>query len=561
MVLNAEIYSLISTSPPPVEKKSWKKPRNERVFDPSKYSTRLIALKLAYLGKRYNGFEHHSNQNTPLPTIEEELWKALNKARLIFPQGANPMSPGEVNWEGCEYSKCGRTDKGVSAFGQVIGIRVRSNRPLPKKRKEFGSEGAEKVEKGPAANEFNTLPRENAVEMASPALAPSKAQAGDLSSDSLGIDDPDLEETFNFDPIADEIPYPSLLNRLLPPDIRILAWCPAPPVDFSARFSCRERRYRYFFTQPAFVPTPRHLGHPFSSSSKVKDGWLDVSAMREAAKLFEGLHDFRNFCKVDGGKQISNFERRMFFADIEEVGDVTSGLGFVNGTQFVPPGRVETECPKVYTFTLHGSAFLWHQVRCMVAILFLVGQGLEQPSIVSELLDVEKNPRRPTYEMASDTPLVLWDCIFPREDDPERKDAMQWLYVGDGPGAGDAKHGTAGLMDDLWKVWRERKIDEMLAGSLVDVVSRQGNRVEDLEVGNGKKGSKSQKVFDGGDIPRLQGTYIPVMKKPMMDAVDVINEKYAVRKGFESAEDLKLQGFRRLGKPSGETPVVDDEDE
>lgn len=559
---------MISTSAPELEvvKKSWKKPRNERAFDPSKYSTRLIALKLAYLGKRYNGFEYHSGQTTPLPTIEEELWKALNKARLIFPQGANPVNPGEANWEGCEYSKCGRTDRGVSAFGQVIGIRVRSNRPLTKKIKEVMSEengdGSVKESKeSQGTNEFHTLPRENAVEMASPALSPSRAKTQDLQSESLGIGDPDFEGALNFDPIADEIPYPSLLNRLLPPDIRILAWCPSPPLDFSARFSCRERRYRYFFTQPAFVPTPHHLEHP-SSVSKVKDGWLDIAAMREAAKLFEGLHDFRNFCKIDPGKQISNFERRMFYADIEEVEDSNSGLGFVNGADFVSPGSVEQGHPKVFTFTLHGSAFLWHQVRCMVAILFLVGQGLEKPSIVSELLDVKKNPRRPTYEMASDKPLVLWDCIFPREDDPERQDAMQWLYLGDGLGAGDAKYGTAGLMDDLWKVWRERKIDEMLAGSLVDVVSKQGDKVEKLSAGNGKKGSKSQKVFDGGDVPRLQGTYIPVMKKPLMDAVDVINEKYAVRKGFENAEDLKMQGFRRLGKASrGATPVIENADE
>jgi tRNA pseudouridine38/39 synthase len=469
------------------------------------------------------------------------------------------MNPGEVNWEGCEYSKCGRTDRGVSAFGQVIGIRVRSNRPLPKKRKEAVTEVSVEAAAG-AVNEFNTLPRENAVEMASPALLASRTNPQD-QSEPLGLDDADFEEALNFDPVADEIPYPSLLNRLLPPDIRILAWCPAPPLDFSARFSCRERRYRYFFTQPAFVPTPHQLENPSVSASKVRDGWLDIAAMREAAKLFEGLHDFRNFCKIDPGKQISNFERRMFFADIEEVADSTSGLDFVNGPEFVPPGNLEKGCPKVYTFTLHGSAFLWHQVRCMVSILFLVGQGLEKPSIISELLDVGKNPRRPMYEMASDTPLVLWDCIFPREEDPERKDAMQWLYVGDGPGVGDAKFGTVGLVDDLWKVWRERKVDEMLAGSLIDVVSKQGNRVRELNAGMGKKGSRSQKVFDGGDSPRLQGTYIPVMKKPRMDAVDVINEKYAVRKGFESAEDLKLQGFRRLGRSSGGTPVVEDADE
>lgn len=44
-----------------------------KAFDASKYSTRLIALKFAYLGQKYNGFEHHKNNTTPLPTIESTL--------------------------------------------------------------------------------------------------------------------------------------------------------------------------------------------------------------------------------------------------------------------------------------------------------------------------------------------------------------------------------------------------------------------------------------------------------------------------------------------------------
>lgn len=28
-----------------------------------------------------------------------------------------------------------------------------------------------------------------------------------------------------------------------------------------------------------------------------------------------------------------------------------------------------------------GQAFLWHQVRCIVAVLLLVGQGLEEPEV------------------------------------------------------------------------------------------------------------------------------------------------------------------------------------
>jgi tRNA pseudouridine38/39 synthase len=194
----------------------------------------------------------------------------------------------------------------------------------------------------------------------------------------------------------------------------------------------------------------------------------------------------------------------------------------------------------------------------MVAILFLVGQGLEPPTIISELLDVQKNPCKPTYDMASDTPLVLWDCVFPQEGDEDRKDAIQWLYVGDEMGAGDAKYGSGGLIEDLWEVWRERKVDEILAGSLVDVVVKQGSAISELTSKSVRKGPKSQKVFDGDDRPRLQGNYIPVMKKPRMDTVQAINEKYAVRKGFDNAEDMRIQGYKRLNKPS---VIIDDADE
>lgn len=45
---------------------------------------------------------------------------------------------------------------------------------------------------------------------------------------------------------VEELDYPKLLNRVLPADIRVLAWCPAPP-DFSARFDCRQRTYKYYF--------------------------------------------------------------------------------------------------------------------------------------------------------------------------------------------------------------------------------------------------------------------------------------------------------------------------
>ncbi|MCJ1261169.1 hypothetical protein MMC22_001033 [Lobaria immixta] len=541
-----------------------KKPRRNRIFDPSKYSTRFIALKFAYLGQRYNGLEYHANNITPLPTVEEELWKALNKARLVFPTPNPLLQDGDVNWEGCDYSKCGRTDRGVSAFGQVIGLRVRSNRPLNVLRDNAPPTVVDDAGKNNVflSNTETALPHSSPAEDA-------PANAASVASDN--------REALSFHPIRDEIPYISVLNHLLPPDIRVLAWCANPPADFSARFSCKERRYRYFFTQPAFTPTcgasgllPNRLN--VKGSDRQREGWLDIEAMREGAKKFQGLHDFRNFCKVDPGKQVENFERRIFYSDIEEV---TPGIRYLGlpgfqehedsnlGPIVSPPASSSDQVikPKTYAFALHGSAFLWHQVRHMIAILFLVGQGLESPDLVSELLDVQKNPQKPMYEMAEDAPLVLWDCIFPGQGKDPRKDDLQWLYVGDSTdfensvaqasdGKGNSKYGLGGVLDRMWEVWRQKKMDELLAGTLLDLIVDQGDQhaITDQHlgelVGRAHRSSGSQKVFMGGNRPRQVGNYIPVLEKPKMESVETVNAKYAKRKGFEANAETKAAGFR-----------------
>ncbi|EGP91152.1 unnamed protein product [Zymoseptoria tritici ST99CH_1A5] len=478
-----------------------KKPRKApKPFDPSRYNTRLIALKFAYLGGAYNGYEHHTNNTTPLPTIEEELWRALRKVRLIFPAFKPEKSEDDVEWEGCEYSKCGRTDRGVSAFGQVVGIRVRSNRPKPSPRSAENAEVEEET-------------------------------AADAAKQDSTPDDT-LEKPF--DPVADELPYIQLLNRVLPSDIRILAWCPTPPSDFSARFNCKERRYRYFFTNPAYMPLP---GSSASKRRGAEDGWLDISAMQQAAAKYEGLHDFRNFCKVDASKQIGNFERRIFHAGIHKV----EGTG---------------EGPELYWFEVRGSAFLWHQVRHLVAVVFLVGQGYEDPSVVDYLLDVEKTPGKPAYEMASDVPLVLWDCIFPNAEalangdhgSGERNskgyvDDMDWVYVGDDrggrdpakralPAVEDGKHGRNGIMEELWSLWRKRKMDEVLASSLMTVVAAQGQQFTPAQLEASSGSNRSARLFDGSGVPNTVGKYIPIAQRKLLEAPDIINARYALRKGL-----------------------------
>ncbi|NWW98993.1 PUS3 synthase, partial [Caloenas nicobarica] len=298
-----------------------KKPPNgpKRPFDFSAHGRRRAALKIAYLGWGYQGF---SSQENTQNTVEEQLFRALRTTRLV------------PDRQTARYQRCGRTDKGVSAFGQVISLDLRSN-----------------------------------------------------------LKQPSSAET------AGELRYAHMLNRVLPPDIRVLAWAPVGP-EFSARFSCLQRTYRYFF--------PRET--------------LDVALMHRAAQRYVGTHDFRNFCKMDVANGVTNFQRTVLSAAVTPAD--------ADGAEKLPENPFGLWC-----FEVTGQAFLYHQVRCMVAVLFLIGQGMERPEIIDELLDVEKNPRKPQYSMAVEFPLVLHDCEF---------ENLRWIYDR------DVQEFTVSHLQQLW---------------------------------------------------------------------------------------------------------------
>jgi tRNA pseudouridine38/39 synthase len=79
---------------------------------------------------------------------------------------------------------------------------------------------------------------------------------------------------------------------------------------------------------------------------------------------------------MDVGNGVVQFQRRILNVQIEPL---------------VADGNEDGY--SMYRLKLIGQAFLWHQVRCIVAVLFLVGRGREDPSIVNELLNIELNPR------------------------------------------------------------------------------------------------------------------------------------------------------------------------
>ncbi|KAK6525572.1 hypothetical protein TWF281_010629 [Arthrobotrys megalospora] len=495
------------------------KPPAKPDFDFSRYTSRLIALKFAYIGGPYQGLEYHFGGDTPLPTVEEKLFEGLLKARLVPPRTyynhdgsvdttqvfTNTTNGGIddigkwIDLERWEYTKCGRTDRGVSAFGQVVGVRVRSNRPKTRKEEILGE---------------NAL-----VEDAENTMAPKSP-----------IEPPQDDETPEFDD-KNELPYVTILNRLLPPTIRVLAWCPNPPENFSARFNCQARTYHYFFTNP---PAPHSPGEP--------PRLLDIDTMKTAAKYYEGLHDFRNLCKIDASKQITNFKRRVEEADIVKVGAITPVF---SAAPYEPSEGMLERRPEMYYFKLTGSAFLWHQVRHMVAVLFLVGQQLERPEVVRDLLDVQNIPTKPFYNMADDRPLVLWDCIFDEKE-------VKWVY----PEVNRAKQNSReDVIGTLWELWHNSNMDAMLSGGLLAMVYGQqeihrkgpAERNGDLEVVKKKKGRDSTFIVDGSPMQTSFGKYIEITKRGRMESVEVINRKFAARKSEEWRQKWSVEAKRERG--------------
>lgn len=359
--------------------------KSTRSFNVLSHPCRKIALRFGYDGEPYLGLAAQNGIDTLLPaspgkepgtvkpdqvgpgtnSVEAVLWTALCQARLVDP--AQGM-------EGAGFSRCGRTDRGVSAAGQVVSLWIRSKRV-----DEWGARLQERRE---------WLRSSKAPEEGDPILhrAPLTGKDGTL---------------LEFQPASEELPYVHALNRILPSTIQITGWSPVR-ADFSSRFDCRYRHYKYFFTSGA-PPVLRSLKGNSSVPGLHNAGSpLDIAAMRDAAARFLGEHDFRNVCKLVPDKQITNFRRRVDGISIdlvdhgwplrpipaEDTALDSHAPAYTPDNSAGPPTGEETTWERMFVLNLRGTAFLYHQVRHMVAVLFMVGAGLEQPSVVDELLNV-----------------------------------------------------------------------------------------------------------------------------------------------------------------------------
>lgn len=164
-------------------------------------------------------------------------------------------------------------------------------------------------------------------------------------------------------------PYPDLdtqalrklLNENLPPDMRVVA-IEAVPEGFNVISDVTAKQYSYFF---CFGEKPHPFAAPFFGYFR---GDLDMSAMKAAARQFEGTHDFSAF--IAGNTEGKKRERTVEQSGIVENQAFTAS--------FFPDDS--------YEYRVTGKGFGRYQVRLMMAALVAIGQGTAPPDALEHSL-------------------------------------------------------------------------------------------------------------------------------------------------------------------------------
>jgi len=181
-------------------------------------------------------------------------------------------------------------------------------------------------------------------------------------------------------------------NRFLPADIA-LQWALPVPADFHARFHARGRRYRYLLLESPVRPALEAgaVGWSFRP--------LDVQAMRTAAAMLVGEHDFSAF-------RSSACQAKSPVKTLRDIRISQHGA--------------------YWRFDFDGSAFLHHMVRNIMGCLLAVGNGREAPGWMGEVLAARcRDVAAPTFPADG---LYFAGPYYDRALGlPEHTPAMDWM--------------------------------------------------------------------------------------------------------------------------------------
>lgn len=159
-----------------------------------------------------------------------------------------------------------------------------------------------------------------------------------------------FELFIDHEPLENMADFITEFNLNLPPDIRATS-IKEVEAGFNIIQHPKTKEYLYLF---AFG----RKSHPFAApllATFLED--LDVDLMKQGAKLFEGQHNFRNYCTKPTAK--TKLEREIILCEITENKEITAS--------FFPE--------KTYTLRIKASGFLRNQIRLMMGALVQLGRG------------------------------------------------------------------------------------------------------------------------------------------------------------------------------------------
>lgn len=156
------------------------------------------------------------------------------------------------------------------------------------------------------------------------------------------------------------------LNALLPPAIRIVT-AEEVGMDFHARWLTRAKTYRYRIWRGRVLP-------PFEYRRVLHYPWpLNEAAMAEAARCFEGEHDFTSFA-ASAGSEDDDRDREM--------------VRVIHSSEIVREQDREE-----IAFVVRGRSFLRYMVRKMVGTLIEVGKGNLAPGDIERIFELRERSR------------------------------------------------------------------------------------------------------------------------------------------------------------------------
>ncbi len=156
----------------------------------------------------------------------------------------------------------------------------------------------------------------------------------------------DIEKKIDIDKIIVGI------NSLLPKDMRLLKLKKVKD-EFHARYDAKWKRYVFLINNGGYSPFIRQYAQQIRAK-------LDMEAMRKAALLFIGTHNFQDFTTKE--EDMENYVRSIHALKISKHQDMM---------------RIE----------VRGNGFMTYMVRFIVGTLIAIGQGRENPEFITRHLD------------------------------------------------------------------------------------------------------------------------------------------------------------------------------